>query len=106
MAMLAIGYAIAAFARNTETAASYANMVTFPMMFLSGVFFPLGTMPDWLQPLISIMPLKYGVEALREPMLYGNGLGTIWQDLLILAAVFVTFMAFAIRFFKWDATAR
>ncbi|HEV2074508.1 MAG TPA: ABC transporter permease [Thermomicrobiales bacterium] len=106
MAMLAIGYAIAAFARNTETAATYANMVTFPMMFLSGVFFPLGSMPDWLQPLISIMPLKYGVEALREPMLYGNGLGTIWQDLLILAAIFVAFMAFAIRFFKWDATAR
>lgn len=106
MAMLAIGYAIAAFARNTEAAASYANLITFPMMFLSGVFFPIGSMPDWLQPLINIMPLRYGVEALREPMLYGNGLGAIWDDLLILAAIFVVCMAFAIRFFRWDATAK
>jgi ABC-2 type transport system permease protein len=103
---LAIGYAIAAFARNTETAASYANLITFPMLFLSGVFFPLGAMPGWLQPLISIMPLKYAVEALRQPMLYGHGLGAIWQDLLILLAVFVVCLAFAVRFFKWDATAK
>ena len=106
LAFLAIGYAVAAIARNTETAASYANLITFPMLFLSGVFFPLGAMPDWLQPVISIMPLKYAVEALREPMLYGRGIGAIWQDLLILAAVFVVFLAFAIRFFRWDATAR
>jgi ABC-type multidrug transport system permease subunit len=52
------------------------------------------------------MPLKYGVEALRQPMLYGKGMDAIWQDLLILAAIFVVCMAFAIRFFKWDATAK
>lgn len=106
MAMLAIGYAIAAIARNTETAASYANLITFPMMFLSGVFFPLASMPIWLRPVINIMPLKYGVEALRQPMLYGHGLGAIWTDLLILAAIFVVFMAFAVRYFKWDATVK
>jgi len=102
VAMLAIGYAVAAVARNTETAASYANLITFPMMFLSGVFFPLGSMPDWLQPIIRLMPLKYGVEALREPMLYGRGLGTIATDLLILLAIFAVAMLFAIRFFRWE----
>jgi ABC-2 type transport system permease protein len=105
-AMLAIGYAIAAFARNTEAAASYANMITFPMMFLSGVFFPLGAMPDWLQPLINIMPLKYAVEALRQPMLYGNGINAIWTDIAILLGIFAVCMAFAVRFFRWDATAK
>lgn len=106
MSMLAIGYAIAAIARNTETAASYANLITFPMMFLSGVFFPLGSMPAWLTPFINLMPLKYGVEALRQPMLYGNGLGSIWQEWAILAAIFGVCMVFAIRFFKWDAEAK
>lgn len=106
MSMLAIGYAVAAIARNTETAASYANMITFPMMFLSGVFFPLGVMPDWLQPLINIMPLRYAVQALREPMLYGNGLDAIWQDVLILIAIFAVCILFAVRFFKWDTTAK
>ena len=62
MAMLAIGYAVAAIARNTETAASYANLITFPMMFLSGVFFPLGSMPGWLDPMIRLMPLPISLE--------------------------------------------
>src|SRR5699024_5015034 len=106
MSMLAIGYAIAAVSRNTEIAASYANLITFPMMFLSGVFFPVASMPIWLRPLINIMPLKYGVDALREPMLYGNGIESIWIDLLVLAGLFVVFMVFAVRYFKWDATAK
>ncbi len=105
-AMLAIGYAIAAVARNTETAASYANMVTFPMMFLSGVFFPLGAMPGWLQPLIALMPLKYAVEALRGPMLDGAGMAETWPQLAVLLAIFAVFLAFAVRFFRWDATAK
>lgn len=105
MTMLSIGYAVAAIARNTETAASYANLITFPMMFLSGVFFPIGSMPVWLEPLINLMPLKYGVEALRQPMLYGNGLGTTWRDLAVLAGIFAVCMAFAVRFFRWDAEA-
>ncbi|HYI23800.1 MAG TPA: ABC transporter permease, partial [Thermomicrobiales bacterium] len=48
LAFLAIGYAISSFARNTEAAASYANLITFPMLFLSGVFFPIAAMPEWL----------------------------------------------------------
>ena len=102
ISMLAIGYAVAAIARNTETAASYANLITFPMMFLSGVFFPLGSMPDWLQPVIRVMPLKYAVEALREPMLYGRGFGAIAGDLAVLLGIFVVAMLFAVRYFRWE----
>lgn len=100
--MLAIGYAVAAIARNTETAASYANLITFPMLFLSGVFFPLGDMPGWLQPIIRLMPLKYAVEALRGPMLRGEGIGAIATDLLVLAAIFAVGMVFAVRYFRWE----
>lgn len=105
-AMLAIGYAIAAVARNTEAAASYANMVTVPMMFLSGVFFSVNEMPGWMQPIINIMPLKYAVEALREPMLYGRGVEAIWQEWAVLLGIFAVFLAFAVRFFRWDATTK
>jgi ABC-2 type transport system permease protein len=105
-AMLAIGYAIAAIARNTETAASYANMVTFPMMFLSGVFFSVGAMPDWMQPIINAMPLKYAVEALRQPILYGRGVDAIWQEWAVLLGIFAVCIAFAVRFFRWDATTK
>jgi ABC-2 type transport system permease protein len=95
---------VAAIARNTETAASYANLITFPMMFLSGVFFPLGAMPGWLQPIIRLMPLKYAVDALREPMLYGHGFGAIAGDLAILLGIFAVAMVFAVRYFRWEET--
>lgn len=101
--MLSIGAAIAAIARNVETAAGLANMITFPMMFLSGVFFPINTMPDWMRPIMAIMPLRYGVEALREPMLYGNGIGSIWLQLLILIVLSVVALGIAVRFFTWDS---
>lgn len=102
LSMLSIGYAIAAISRNTETAASYANLVTFPMMFLSGVFFPLGALPQWLQPVVNIMPLKYAVDALRSLMLDGDGLETILPDLGVLMAIFAVCLLFAIRYFRWD----
>jgi ABC-2 type transport system permease protein len=106
LAFLAVGYAISSIARNTEAAASYANLITFPMLFLSGVFFPVGDMPRWLQPIVEVLPLRYLVDALRDPIMYGRGLDAIWTDLLVLLGMFVVAMAFAIRFFRWDASTR
>ncbi len=102
LAFLAIGFAISGFARNTETAASYANLVTFPMLFLSGVFFGIDSAPGWLQPITRVLPLSYLVAALREPMTRGRGLGAIWPDLLVLLATFLIAMTIAIRFFRWE----
>jgi ABC-2 type transport system permease protein len=103
LAFLAIGFAISGISRNAETAASYANLVTFPMLFLSGVFFSIDSAPAWLRPITRVLPLTYLVDALREPMTRGRGLGAIWLDLVVLLGTFVVAMAFAIRFFRWDA---
>lgn len=106
LTFLAIGYAISSFARNTEAAASYANLITFPMLFLSGVFFAVDSLPGWLKPVLDVLPLKYLVHGLRQPMMYGHGIGSVWIDILVLGGIFVAAMAFAIRFFRWDATTR
>ena len=103
LAFLAIGFAISGIAPNTETAASYANLVTFPMLFLSGVFFSMENAPAWLRPITKVLPLSYLVDALREPMAFGNGLSAIWLDLLALLLTFVIAMAIAVRFFRWDS---
>jgi ABC-2 type transport system permease protein len=103
LAFLAIGFAISGIAPNVETAASYANLITFPMLFLSGVFFSIESAPDWLEPITRVLPLAYLVDALREPMTHGRGLGAIWPDLLVLTATFVVALAIAVRFFRWDA---
>lgn len=101
--MLSIGAAIAAVARNVESAAGMANLITFPMMFLSGVFFAVESMPDWMRPIMAVMPLRYGVDALRETMLYGNGISAIWMQSLILIGISVVAIALAVRFFTWDS---
>jgi ABC-2 type transport system permease protein len=103
LAFLAIGFAISGIAPNAETAASYANLVTFPMLFLSGIFFSMENAPAWLRPITRVLPLSYLVDALREPMSFGNGLSAIWLDLLALILTFVIAMAIAVRFFRWDS---
>jgi ABC-2 type transport system permease protein len=103
LAFLAIGFAISGIAPNAETAASYANLVTFPMLFLSGIFFSMENAPAWLRPITKVLPLSYLVDALREPMSFGNGLSAIWLDLLALLLTFVIAMVIAVRFFRWDS---
>ena len=103
LAFLAIGFAISGVAPNAETAASYANLVTFPMLFLSGIFFSMENAPAWLRPITKVLPLSYLVDALREPMSFGNGLSAIWLDLVALMLTFVIAMAIAVRFFRWDS---
>lgn len=103
LAFLSIGFAISGIARNAETAASYANLITFPMLFLSGVFFDLNSAPSWLEPITRVLPLRYLVDGLREPMTRGKGIETTWPDLLVLLATFAVGMTVAVRFFKWDA---
>jgi len=103
LAFLAIGFAISGVSPNAETAASYANLITFPMLFLSGIFFSMESAPTWLQPITKVLPLPYLVDALREPMTLGNGLTAIWSVLLVLLLTFAVAMAVAVRFFRWDS---
>ena len=56
MAFTALGYVIASFAPTEESANFIVSAVQFPMMFLSGIFFPLQGLPDWLQTVASFLP--------------------------------------------------
>jgi len=82
----AIGYLFSSFSKTMEAYMGYANIASFLMMFLSGVFFPIETMPEWLQPVSVVLPLTYFVEGLRESMVYAEGLssGTFWLGIGIL----------------------
>ncbi|CAN5763700.1 ABC transporter permease [soil metagenome] len=103
LAFLAIGFAISSVARNVESAASYANLITFPMLFLSGVFFSIDNAPAWLQPITRVLPLRFLVDALRETMTRGHGLGAIWINLVVLGGTFAVGLTLAVRFFRWEA---
>lgn len=83
----ALGYLFSSFSKTTESYMGLANITSFLMMFLSGVFFPVETMPTWLQPVATVLPLTYFVEGLREGMVYATGLGSVdlWIGFGVLA---------------------
>lgn len=84
----AIGYFISSYSKTTEAYMGVANIASFLMMFLSGVFFPIETMPSWLQPISYILPLTYFAEGIRDSMVYGEGIltGNYWLGIGVLVA--------------------
>ncbi|MBJ6765517.1 ABC transporter permease [Myxococcaceae bacterium JPH2] len=86
---------------SDESANGVFNVVTLPMVFLSGVFFPLERLPGWARPLIEALPLTPLNEALRGIMLEGAGMTALAVPLAVLLAWSVVFYAGALRFFRW-----
>jgi len=79
---LGLGFTISGLAKTMESVPVFANLMVFPMMFLGGVFFPLTSMPDWLQTIAKFLPLSFFSSALRDVMTKAAGFGDIKWDLL------------------------
>jgi len=86
--------------KNPETAGIIGNIVTFPMMFLAGTFFPISIMPEYLRSIAHILPLFYIVEGLNNVMVYGNITGAL-IDLAVVAIITVIIFLLAVKLFKW-----
>ena len=99
---IAVGYVIASFARTEEAANGLTSVVQFPMMFLSGIFFPIALMPDFLQPVAALIPLTYLADALRQTMVGGVPYAPLWVDGLVLAVWLVVSFAISARYFRWE----
>jgi ABC-2 type transport system permease protein len=97
-----IGYVIASFARTEEAANGMTSVVQFPLMFLSGIFFPLEIMPEWLRGVATFMPLTYLGDALRQTMVGGTPFAPLGLDALILAGWLVVTLGISARFFRWQ----
>jgi ABC-2 type transport system permease protein len=82
----ALGYFFSSFSTTQNAYMGVANIVSFVMMFLSGVFFPVETMPEWIQPISNLLPLTYFAEGLRDSMVYETGLSssTLWFGIGVL----------------------
>ncbi|MBA3689380.1 MAG: ABC transporter permease [Chloroflexi bacterium] len=99
---LAIGFSIAGWAKNEDQAAPVANLISLPMMFLSGVFFPRDAMPDFLANITQFMPLTYVNEALRAVVNDGSSLTSLGPQLLGMGVWAVITFVLAVRLFKWE----
>jgi ABC-2 type transport system permease protein len=99
---ISLGYVIASFARTEESANALTSIVQFPLMFLSGIFFPIDFMPEFLRPIAAFMPLTYLGDALRQVMVGGAPFATLPIDAGILAAWLVVSFLISARFFRWQ----
>ena len=70
-----LGILITSFTDKEETATMVMMTLMFPMMFLSGVFFPIQQMPWFMQDIAQVLPLTYATTALRKVMVLGAGVG-------------------------------
>lgn len=97
-----MGYMLTAFSKSMESGQGILQVVQFPMMFLSGVFFPIEIMPSYIQPVVKALPLTYLGDALRQVMVGTSGYHSMATNLLVLTGWFVVTLIVTIRFWRWD----
>jgi len=99
---IAMGLAISGWAKSEETAAPMANVISMPMMFLSGVFFPLSVMPEWLTRWSQYLPLTYLADGMRAITVEGATVITLGNELIGLSVWIIVVFAIATKTFRWE----
>ncbi len=101
LSMIALGLTIAARFASEELVGGLLNLLTWPMMLLSGIWFSLEGSPKWVQWVANVFPLTHLLEASRAIMLDGAGLTQIAPHLVYLAVTAIAFLAFGAWSFRW-----
>ena len=100
--ILGIGLAVGGWAKNERQAAPLVNIIAFPMMFLSGTFFPRYIMPEWLQNVTTFMPLTPVIDGARLIATEGQHLWQIGSQLGVMVAWVAVVYFIAFRVFRWE----
>ena len=93
---VSLGIFISSFANNEFQVVQFIPIVLAPQIFLSGVIIPVEQMPTLFEWFSVVLPLTYAVDALREIMLRGAELTTLWTDLAALGAFSLALLAAAV----------
>jgi ABC-2 type transport system permease protein len=114
LALLLLAFAVTAFGvmlasrmERTESFQTVIALVTQPMIFISGAFFPLAGLPLWLGVLCRLNPATYGVDLARRALLgsqdaltIGNWVVPVWFDVAVLLGFACAMLAEAVRLFR------
>jgi ABC-2 type transport system permease protein len=100
VAFVSTGFLLTTFARTSDAARGIASAIGFPMLFLSGVFFSIDALPQWLQNLVHVLPLYYLSDALHQILNDGSGLPVL--DLAVLLGWASVCFAIAVWRFRWE----
>lgn len=103
IAMISVGLFVAARFTSEELASGILNVLTWPMMLLSGVWFSLEGSAEWVQWIAKIFPLTQMLDAARAIMLDGAGITDIYPQLAFLTVTSALFLFLGATFFRWRA---
>jgi len=95
-----LGIMITSFTNNEQTSSMIMMTFMFPMMFFSGVFFPIEQMPMIMQGIAKIFPLTYATDALRNVIVLGAGIPAITSQLIFLVVFGIVFLVISIPLFN------
>ncbi len=102
LCFIGFGIMISARVSSQEDFMQSVMPITMPMMFVSGVFYPIETMPWIFQKIAYLLPLTYVNDALRAVMLKGVGIGGIWIDIVVLIGFTALFFGLGVTQFNRD----
>lgn len=100
--MFGIGLAVGGWAKNENQAAPLGNIISFPMMFLSGTFFPRFLMPEWLQNVSAALPLTPINDAIRLIITEGQNITQLGTQVGLTVLWMVIIYVIAFRVFRWE----
>lgn len=95
-----IGIIATSIAPEQETAMMMMTLLQFPMMFLSGIIFPMEQLPGWLQSVGKMLPLYYAADALRKVIVLGASFSQIYWDVVVLILYAAVTLGVAIPIFQ------
>ncbi len=101
VALVSMGLLVASRVTSEELAGGLLNLITWPMMLLSGVWFSLEAADEWVRQLAMVFPLTHILNSARAVMLDGAGLVEVGPALLMLAAMSVAFLSVSAALFRW-----
>jgi ABC-2 type transport system permease protein len=102
---LSVGFCMGSIAKTQQAIMAIGNLVTFPQMLLSGIFYPIDILPELIQPLAQLLPLSFLAAALRAIVIDGSTLAAQAANLLGLTVWAVLALLLAIRLFAWKDVA-
>jgi ABC-2 type transport system permease protein len=100
LAFSALGAFVSVSVKQVFEAQTLANLFRFPMIFLSGVFIPVSSLPEALRPVAYAMPLTYGIDSLRASFGYQPEIMHPAASLSVLLLFTVVFLALSVKIMK------
>ncbi|MDD2282260.1 MAG: ABC transporter permease [Eubacteriales bacterium] len=101
LSLYSLGFLLASLAPNMKAATALANLVYFPMLFLTGATIPIEVMPDIMRKIAQFLPVTHIVSAMKT-VWFGDSILSAWPNLLVITGCLVVCLALSLKFFRWE----